>query len=111
MLSEREALDIILALTPEQFETPGLVAGTDHNPDRMACLREGIRTVLSNVQWTARRAGCIDSALKTVLEDLVAWEASPGMSMKWKYGDSSVGTFSVWADGIWENARKILKWT
>ena len=104
--SEREALDIILALTPEQFETPGLVAGTDHNPDRMACLREGIRTVLSNVQWTARRAGCTDSGAKMALEELVAWRESPELRGKVSVADE----FTEWAIEIWGNAKRLLKW-
>lgn len=110
-MTEREALDLILKLKPEDFENdPFLVAGTDHNPEKMRCMQEGVRAVLYWVRQVANAAECTEANMKVALEDLVAWEKSPGMTLKWRYGDDTVRGFSEWADKIWTNAKKLLKW-
>ena len=109
-MTEREALDKILALKMKDFKTreaPEWVRGVF---DGTECFQEGIHVTLGKIKEMAQGVECHESALKSSLEELVAWEASPGMSIKWKYGDSAVNGFSEWADGIWTNAKRLLKW-
>ena len=108
--TEREALDMILALKSEDIETGGLIVGGRNGAYEKWCIEIGIHAALSRAQEVAREARYADSDMKSALEDLVAWEASPGMAIKWKYGDASVPEFSGWADKIWGNARRQLKW-
>ena len=105
-MSEREALDKILALKPEDFETPELIAETYHNIGKMVWLHEGIQAVLYRVQTIALETDCASRDMKSALEELVAWQESPALRGEVESSEE----FTEWAYKIWGTAKTLLRW-